>query len=49
MPYAHPTAEHFTPAFVALGAATDPTAPPETAIDGYAIGPAKRPFQTPGG
>jgi 4,5-DOPA dioxygenase extradiol len=45
MPYAHPTVEHFTPLFVTLGAATDPTAPPETAIDGYAIGLAKRSFQ----
>ena len=45
MPYAHPTVEHFTPLFVTLGAATDPTAPPTTAIDGYAIGLAKRSFQ----
>ncbi|MFE6779873.1 dioxygenase [Streptomyces sp. NPDC057702] len=45
MPYAHPTVEHFTPLFVTLGAATDPSAPPETAIDGYAIGLAKRSFQ----
>ena len=45
MPYAHPTVEHFTPLFVALGAATDPTAPVTTTIDGYAIGLAKRSFQ----
>ena len=45
MPYAHPTVEHFTPLFVSLGAATDPTAPPTTAIDGYAIGLAKRSVQ----
>ena len=45
MPYAHPTVEHFTPLFVTLGAATDPTAAPTTAIDGYAIGLAKRSFQ----
>lgn len=45
MPYAHPTVEHFTPLFVTLGAATDPTAPPTTAIDGYAIGLAKRSLQ----
>ncbi|MBB2949025.1 4,5-DOPA dioxygenase extradiol [Actinoplanes lutulentus] len=45
MPYAHPTVEHFTPLFVTLGAATDPTAPPVTAIDGYAIGLAKRSLQ----
>lgn len=42
MPYAHPTVEHFTPLFVTLGAASDPTAPPRTRIDGYAIGLAKR-------
>jgi 4,5-DOPA dioxygenase extradiol len=45
MPYAHPTVEHFTPLFVTLGAATDPTAAPTTAIDGYAIGLAKRSVQ----
>jgi 4,5-DOPA dioxygenase extradiol len=45
MPYAHPTVEHFTPLFVTLGAASDPTAPPTTAIDGFAIGLAKRSFQ----
>jgi 4,5-DOPA dioxygenase extradiol len=42
MPYAHPTVEHFTPLFVTLGAAADPTAAPRTRIDGYAIGLAKR-------
>jgi 4,5-DOPA dioxygenase extradiol len=42
MPYAHPTVEHFTPLFVTLGAADDPTAAPRTRIDGYAIGLAKR-------
>ena len=45
MPYAHPTVEHFTPLFVTLGASDDPTAPPTTAIDGYALGLAKRSFQ----
>lgn len=45
MPYAHPTVEHFTPLFVTLGAANDPTAAPTTAIDGYAIGLAKRSLQ----
>jgi 4,5-DOPA dioxygenase extradiol len=45
MPYAHPTVEHFTPLFVTLGAATDPTAPVTTTIDGYALGLAKRSFQ----
>ena len=42
MPYAHPTVEHFTPLFVTLGAADDPTVAPRTRIDGYAIGLAKR-------
>ena len=46
MPYAHPTVEHFTPLFVTLGASVDPTAAPTTTIDGYAIGLAKRSFQT---
>jgi 4,5-DOPA dioxygenase extradiol len=44
MPYAHPTVEHFTPLFVTLGAATDPEVPVTTAIDGYAMGLAKRSF-----
>ncbi|MGY1795988.1 dioxygenase [Geodermatophilus sp. SYSU D00525] len=43
--YAHPTVEHFTPLFVTLGAATDPTAGVTTAIDGFFIGLAKRSFQ----
>jgi 4,5-DOPA dioxygenase extradiol len=43
--YAHPTVEHFTPLFVTLGAATDPTAGVTTAIDGFALGLAKRSFQ----
>jgi 4,5-DOPA dioxygenase extradiol len=43
--YAHPTVEHFTPLFVALGAATDPTAPVTTTIDGFVWGLAKRSFQ----
>jgi 4,5-DOPA dioxygenase extradiol len=46
MPYAHPTVEHFTPLFVTLGAAADPTGPVTTAIDGYMMGLAKRSFQT---
>jgi 4,5-DOPA dioxygenase extradiol len=45
MPYAHPTVEHFAPIFVALGAATDPTAAPNFTIDGYWLGLAKRSFQ----
>lgn len=42
MPYAHPTVEHFTPLFVALGAATQPDAAPQTLIDGYFMGLSKR-------
>ena len=42
MPYAHPTTEHFAPLFVALGASARPDAPPETRIDGYWYGLAKR-------
>jgi 4,5-DOPA dioxygenase extradiol len=45
MPYAHPTVEHFTPLFVTLGAATDPSAPPTTVIDDFQIGFAKRSLQ----
>ena len=45
MPYAHPTVEHFTPLFVALGAATDPTAPVLTTLDGYGAGLSRRSFQ----
>ena len=43
MPYAHPTVEHFTPLFIALGAATDPT--PTTVIDDFQFGFAKRSVQ----
>ncbi len=43
--YAHPTVEHFTPLFVTLGAATDPSAPVTTGIDGFALGLSKRSFQ----
>ena len=46
MPYAHPTVEHFTPLFVALGAATDPAAPVTTTVDGFFVGLARRSFQT---
>jgi 4,5-DOPA dioxygenase extradiol len=46
MPYAHPTVEHFAPLFVTLGAALDPEAAPETAVDGFFLGLAKRSFQT---
>ena len=46
MPYAHPTPDHYTPLFIALGAATDPNRPVRTAIDGYMMGFSKRSFQT---
>jgi len=45
MPYAHPTADHFLPLFVTLGAAADPSAPVRTVINGYWMGLAKRSFQ----
>ena len=43
--YAHPTVEHFTPLFVTLGAAADPTAPVRTTLDGYGVGLSRRSFQ----
>lgn len=45
MPYAHPTVEHYSPLFVTLGAATDPTAPGEQVIDGFWMGLSKRSLQ----
>ena len=45
MPYAHPSVEHYVPLFVTLGAATNTGLPPETTIDGYFYGLAKRSFQ----
>ena len=45
MPYAHPSADHFLPLFVTLGAASDPERPAQTVIDGYWMGLAKRSFQ----
>jgi 4,5-DOPA dioxygenase extradiol len=45
MPYAHPSADHFLPLFVTLGASSDPSQPVATAIDGYWMGLAKRSFQ----
>ena len=45
MPYAHPTVEHYTPLFVTLGAATDPSVPAEQRIDGYWMGLSKRSLQ----
>ncbi|MBM0124750.1 dioxygenase family protein [Pimelobacter simplex] len=45
MPYAHPTVEHYTPLFVTLGAATDPTEPGDQVIDGFWMGLSKRSLQ----
>jgi 4,5-DOPA dioxygenase extradiol len=45
MPFAHPTVEHFAPLFVTLGAASDPEATPDTEIEGFFLGLAKRSFQ----
>ena len=45
MPFAHPTSEHLSPLFVTLGAASDPEVAPETLIDGYWFGLAKRSVQ----
>ena len=42
MPYAHPTIEHWSPLFVALGASGDPGQSPRQVIDGYWMGLAKR-------
>jgi 4,5-DOPA dioxygenase extradiol len=42
MPQAHPTVEHYTPLFVALGAASDPAVAPRTVIDDFQMGLAKR-------
>jgi 4,5-DOPA dioxygenase extradiol len=43
MPYAHPTADHYVPMFVTLGAGG---AEIRTAIDGYMMGFAKRSFES---
>jgi 4,5-DOPA dioxygenase extradiol len=45
MPYAHPSAEHFLPLFVTLGAASDAEKPVQPTIDGYWMGLSKRSFQ----
>lgn len=42
MPYAHPTIEHWSPLFVALGASADPGQSARQVIDGYWMGLAKR-------
>ncbi|HEY2195916.1 MAG TPA: class III extradiol ring-cleavage dioxygenase [Actinomycetospora sp.] len=44
MPYAHPTAEHYVPLFVTLGAATDPETSATTEIDGMMWGLSRRSF-----
>jgi 4,5-DOPA dioxygenase extradiol len=44
MPYAHPTAEHYVPLFVTLGAATDAEVPATTEIDGMMWGLSRRSF-----
>jgi 4,5-DOPA dioxygenase extradiol len=44
MPYAHPTVEHYTPIFVTLGAASDPSSL-TTVIEDFQMGLAKRSFQ----
>ena len=48
MPYAHPTADHYIPLFVTLGAADRPDGPVRTTIDGYMMGFSKRSFETMG-
>ncbi len=45
MPYAHPTAEHLVPLFVALGAANSVDEEPATKVDGYWYGLAKRSYE----
>jgi 4,5-DOPA dioxygenase extradiol len=44
MPFAHPTVEHFSPVFVALGAAHDPTTGVETVMDDFVWGLSRRSF-----
>jgi 4,5-DOPA dioxygenase extradiol len=46
LPYAHPTVEHFSPLFVTLGAATDPSEPGTQVIaDEFWMGLSKRSLQ----
>jgi aromatic ring-opening dioxygenase catalytic subunit (LigB family) len=45
-PYAHPSAEHYLPLLIALGAADDPERPVDTTVTGYMAGLSKRSFQT---
>jgi 4,5-DOPA dioxygenase extradiol len=44
--FAHPTAEHWVPLFVTLGAATNAEAPVQNTIEGYRFGLSQRSFQT---
>jgi 4,5-DOPA dioxygenase extradiol len=46
MPYAHPTAEHYLPLLIALGAGDDPERPVRTTVSGYMAGLSKVSFQT---
>ncbi len=45
MPYAHPTVEHYTPLFITLGTAGDPSSPSDQRVDGYWMGLSKRSIQ----
>jgi 4,5-DOPA dioxygenase extradiol len=45
MPFAHPTVEHYTPLFVALGAASNQGEPADQIIDGFWLGLSKRSLQ----
>ncbi|WP_029144456.1 dioxygenase family protein [Microbacterium luticocti] len=45
MPYAHPTADHFVPMFITLGAGDPEANRPVTRVDGYMAGFSRRSFQ----
>jgi 4,5-DOPA dioxygenase extradiol len=45
MPYAHPTADHYIPLFITLGAAIREDQPVHTTIEGYWAGMSKRSFK----
>nr|WP_028463490.1 class III extradiol ring-cleavage dioxygenase [Nocardia sp. 348MFTsu5.1] len=45
MPYAHPTIEHWSPLFVALGASDNPEQKGDQVIDGFWMGLSKRSLQ----
>jgi 4,5-DOPA dioxygenase extradiol len=44
MPYAHPTADHFLPLFIALGVVDGRTDKLVDGMDGYAVGFSRRSF-----